>query len=206
MAIFAKWLTDNIGTTSQPITSSKTNANFMGFYVSNSDATGGTARGMYMRLYLTGAGQSGESVRAFTTVNGAGAVGVHGSQISLSFGTSGTITGLGVAMRATFQVKNATMSTGTGAAIMAELSADGASSHWTGNVLSFLRFAISGDGTGVTQLNGDAFFLDFTGGCTAGSGATYLIDTSKTAISGYGSLKVKCPDGVTRYIPITTGS
>ena len=205
--IFAKWLSDNIGNTSQPITSSVANANFMGFYVSNSDATGGTARGMYMRLYLTGtSGQSGEAVRAFTTVNGTGAVGVHGMQSSISFGSSGTITGLAVGVRATFQIKNATMSTGTGAAMMAELSADGSSSHFTGTTLSFLRLAISGNGTGVTQLNGDSFFLDFTGGCTAGAGATYFINTSVTALTAYGSLRVKCPDGVTRYIPITTGS
>jgi hypothetical protein len=205
--LFAKWVSDNIGSTTQPIASSIANANFMGFYVSNSDATGGTARGLYMRLYLTGtSGQSGEAVRAFTTVNGTGAVGVHGSQSSVSFGTSGTITGLAAGIRSTFQVKNATMSTGTATAVMSELSADGSSSHFTGTVLSFFRLAISGNSTGITQLNGDSFFMDLTGGCTAGSGATYFIDTSKTALTGYGSLRVKCPDGVTRYIPITTGS
>ena len=207
MGLDARWMIDNIGSTTSPITSSTANSNFQGFYVANSDATGGTARGIYMRLYLTGAGQSGEAVRAFTTVNAAGAVGVHGIQASVSFGTSGTITGTAVGVRATFQVANATMSTGTAAALEADISSDGASSHFTGTTLSFLRLLASGNSTGATQMNTDAFFLDLNGGAlTAGAGASNFINTSVTALTCYGSLRVKCPDGVTRYIPITTGS
>ena len=40
--LFAKWLKGNIGSSSYPITSDKADANFMGFYVRNTDVTGGT--------------------------------------------------------------------------------------------------------------------------------------------------------------------
>ena len=205
MALFSKWLDDNVGSTTVPITSSIANANFMGFYVSNSDATGGTARGLYMRLYLTGtSGQSGEAVRAFTTVNGTGGVGVHGIHAAVSFGTSGTITGECAAVRATLQIKNAAMTAGQKCCVQADLSADGASSSDSSGSLAAFAVTKSGDGTGAASILGTAMFLDLQN-ANAGSGA-YFIDTSKTALTGYGSLRVKCPDGVTRYIPITSGS
>ena len=207
MALFAKWLQDNVGDSTTPITTDKADANFMGFYISNSDATGGTARGMYMRLYLTGtSGQSGEAGRFFTTLNGTGAVGVHGVHASLSFGTSGMITGEGAAVRATLQIPNRATLTGTGAALYPEIWADGSSSSAAAmTVCSFIRPVVGGESSGASTLKGQAFLFDFTG-VNAGSGATYFIDTGKTAVSGYGSIKVKCPDGVTRYIPVTTGS
>ena len=202
MSLDARWMIDNIGSTTSPITSSTANSNFQGFYVANSDATGGTARGIYMRLYLTGAGQSGEAVRAFTTVNAAGCVGVHGIQASVSFGTSGTITGMAVGVRGTFQVPNATMSAGTGAAVAADISADGSSTSFTGTALSFFKCHTSGNSTGITQLLGQAFLFDFTS-CNTGSGATYFIDNSGTTTPAYvGKVKVRLPSGATGYIAI----
>ena len=205
MGLDARWMIDNIGSTTSPITSSTANSNFQGFNVANSDATGGTARGIFMRLYLTGtSGQSGEAGRFFTTINGTGGVGVHGLHASLSFGTSGTVTGEGAGVRGTIQVPNATQTTGQLAAVCADLSADGASSSNTSGSLAAFKVITSGNGTGYATIEGQAMFLDLQN-MNAGSGA-YFIDTSKTALTGYGSLRVKCPDGVTRYIPITSGS
>ena len=200
MPLFAKWLQDNIGASSYPITSSVANANFMGFYVANTDATGGTARGMYMRLYLGGAGQSGEAVRAFTTVNAAGCVAVHGIQASVSFGTSGTVTGLAAGVRGTMQIPNATYSSGTAAAVVADVSADGSSTSFTGTALSFFRCHTSGNSTGITQLLGQAFLFDLSATNT-GSGATYFIDNSATTTPTWlGKVKVKLPSGATAYL------
>src|SRR3972149_5419162 len=64
-------------------------------------ATSGDARGEYLRLYITGTGGGGESFRAFTTVSDVVAATAHGAHISLNFGTSGRVTGQGIAMRGT---------------------------------------------------------------------------------------------------------
>lgn len=82
--------------------------------------------------------------------------------------------------------------------------AGGASTDITGTTqTSVMRVTFGGNATGVGKFNDAAFFLDLTG-VLAASGD--FIDTDKTALTGYGSMRVKCPDGVTRYIPITTGS
>ena len=201
MALFAKWVTDNIGSTTQPITSKKANANFMGFYVSNSDATGGTARGMYMRLYLTGtSGQSGEAVRAFTTVNGTGAVGVHGLHASVSLGTSGTITGEASGVRGTMQIANKTVG-GTVAGVLGELSADGTSSDAT-NAAMF-RGTLSGDATGAAKLDDDAYFLTIDGAGTTASGN--IIQSSVTE-ANYGYSARCLVNGVVMYLMFATAA
>ena len=199
--LFAKWVTDNLGSTTQPITSSKANANFMGFYVSNSDATGGTARGIYMRLYLTGtSGQSGEAGRFFTTINGTGGVGVHGLHASLSFGASGTVTGEGAGIRGTLQVPNAATAMGTVSAGFFELSADGSSTNPAGTTsLSCLRLISSGNSTGMTNMDTVATIFAIEGFTSGASSAYY---EKGTAITGTitGTLKIKTPAGY-RYIP-----
>lgn len=149
-------------------------------------ATNGS-RAVYARLWVSGAGGGGEAVRAFTTVNNVAADTVHGLHASVSCGTTGTITGLGVAVRATLQVPNGNLA-GTTAAVQAELWADGSSSQNTGT-MSMFRCVIGGDGTGVANLK-DAYFAEFAG-MSAGSGE--FIDTSKTAGTAYGGLKVKIP-------------
>ena len=204
MALFAKWLQANIGSSTTPIKSSVADTNFMGFYVENDGV--GTSRGIYMRHYIGGAGASGEAGRFFTTENAAGGVGVHGVHASVSFGTSGMITGECAPVRATLQIPDRATLTGTLAALYPEIWAEGSSSSGAAaTVLSFIRPVVGGDSSGASTLKGQAFLFDLTG-VNAGSGATYFIDTSKTALSGYGSIKIKCPDGATRYIPVTTGS
>lgn len=92
------------GTTADPTTTATENSNFLGYFV-ESTATSGDARGLYARLYISGAGGSGEAVRAYTTVNNvAAATGgtVNGAHISLNVtGASGAISGSANALRAT---------------------------------------------------------------------------------------------------------
>jgi hypothetical protein len=128
-----------------------------------SSATSGTARGEYLRLYLTG-GANGEALRAYTTNSaaGAGAGGIHGAHISLSHSGSGNIAGLGAAARATYHVPDAAL-TGTNAAVMAELFADGANSDINGTS-SFIRAVLSGNATGLGKVEDDAYLLEIAGG------------------------------------------
>jgi len=89
------------GTASSPITFT-TSGNMSSFYGTSSATTGDT-RLNYSRLDITSTG-SGETLRAFTRVSGAGAATggtVNGAHISLSVNSGGSISGAGNALRAT---------------------------------------------------------------------------------------------------------
>lgn len=89
------------GTATSPITTT-TSGNLSSFYGSSSASTGDT-RLNYSRLDITSTG-SGETLRAFTRVSGAGAATggtVNGAHISLSVNSGGSISGAGNALRAT---------------------------------------------------------------------------------------------------------
>ena len=89
------------GTSSDPI-SVTTAGNISSFYATTS-ATSGDTRLMYERLTFTSTG-SGETLRAFSVVSGAGAATggtINCAHISMSINSPGTISGAGNALRAT---------------------------------------------------------------------------------------------------------
>lgn len=91
------------GTSAAPTETSTAGKNFLGYWV-KSNAASGDARGLYMRLYLSGAG-SGEAVRAYATAAAANvATGgtINGIHASLSLNASASISGQGFAGRFTF--------------------------------------------------------------------------------------------------------
>ena len=152
------------GTSASPATTSVAGKNFLGFFTQSTDATGADSRGMYLRHYLGGASGSGEAVRAFTTVNAAGAVGAHGLHGSVSFGASGTLTGEAAGVRATLQVPNATLG-GTAGALFSELYAEGTSS--AASNAQFMRCVLSGNATGAAALEDAASLFSVEGGTIA---------------------------------------
>lgn len=93
-----------VGTSSVPFVANGTGKNFLGFWV-KSAATSGDTRGLYMRLYLYGAG-SGEAVRAYTTAaatnvaTGGTANGIHAS---FSMAASASVSGQAFGARITFE-------------------------------------------------------------------------------------------------------
>ena len=97
------------GTSADLTTTATANTKMMSFYLENS-ATSGDNRAMYLRLYLSGAGGGGEALRVFTTVNNVAARTAHGAHISLNFGATGTVTGQGIAMRATLHLPDVALS------------------------------------------------------------------------------------------------
>lgn len=133
-------------------------------YRYDNGATSGDARAMYLRLYLTGAGGGGEAARIFTTVDDVVGATARGAHISLNFDASGSLSGLGVAMDATFHVPDAAMTGGTYAVISADLNADGASSDPAAvTALSVIRAVLQGDGTGQDAIDDVVDFIDFDG-------------------------------------------
>jgi len=134
------------GTSGSPVTEDTADMTFIKLYFDNG-ATSGDNRGIYNRLYLTGAGGGGESLRSFTTISNVAAGTAHGAHISLSFGTTGSITGLGVGVRSTLHVPNQEQSAGTYAGGQSEVYFDGASSGLSGTTkASIHRFIVDGSG------------------------------------------------------------
>lgn len=168
------------GTSAAPVTADVADMRFIQCYFDNG-ATSGDNRGIYAKLSLTGAGGSGETLRALTDVLNVAADTARGAHISLSFGTTGSITGLGVAMGATIHVPNA-LSSGTYAAIQAEIWGDGAASSVSGTTeYSFMRFSVSGSNANVVGTVDDSAFLFSIQGLTAETGHLFQVNTAGAA-------------------------
>ena len=137
------------GTSTDPIVVT-TAQNINSSYATTSATTGDT-RLVYDKLTFTAAG-SGETLRAFSVVTGAAAVGgtINGAHISMSVNTGGSISGAGNALRATLGLAAGVSSGGTIAAIQAD-SDVGAGGTLPSNA-AWIRFTNSGAGTGFSQL------------------------------------------------------
>jgi hypothetical protein len=164
------------GTSASPITVT-TAQNINSSYGSTS-ATSGDTRLVYDKLTFTSTG-SGETLRAFSVVTGAGAAAagtINGAHISTSINGSGTISGAANALRVTLG-GSSTNPGGTLAAL--QLDSDFASGGtWTN--ASFLR--VTNSGTGAVSN-----FADFPA----------------AAVAGVFRAKVGSP-AVTHTIPITS--
>jgi len=186
------------GTSSSAISCSTTaDMKFISIYTSTS-ATSGDARSIYNRLYIAGVGGGGESLRSFTTVNNVAGATAHGAHLSLSFADTGSITGLGVAMRGTIHVPNA-ISGGTYAALQAEIWGDGATSSVSGATeYSFIRCVTDGTTADVKATVDTSGFLFSIQGLTANTGKLVELGTGMGTVTG--TLKFKL-GADTRYLP-----
>ena len=130
------------GTTAIAITAANTSLNKS--YATTS-ATSGDTRLVYDKLTFTGAGGSGETLRAYSVVTVADAAvagTINGAHVSMDVNGSGTISGAGNALRATLG-GTSTNPGGTLAAIQAD-SNFASGGTWTN--ASFIRFTNSGTG------------------------------------------------------------
>ena len=190
------------GTSAAPLTcGTVAGAKFMSIYA-KSEAVSGDARLLYARLYIAGIGGAGEAVRAYTTIQGVAAVGtVNGIHASLDFADADSkANGSGYAARCTLHIPSeATWTSGTLAAIMAEIYSDGAASDPDGvTELSFIRFSNGGNTTGAADVDTDAFLFslqDFT----AGTGSLVYDHTGTDPSNSDGSIKIKIGAN-TRYL------
>lgn len=183
------------GTSASPATTATADKNFLDFRT-QSTATSGDARGIYNRLYLAGAGVSGESLRSFTTVNNVAAATAHGAHISLSFGATGTITGQGIATRSTLHLKDEALASNvTMAALQAEIYSDGANSDPGGSTkLSYLRCVNDGHANGIADVDDDASLIEIIGH-TIGAGNMVVAEADETKFSH----KIRINIGGTTY-------
>jgi hypothetical protein len=185
------------GTSAARVTQDTANMKFLSFYFDNG-ATSGDNRGMYLRQYLTGAGGGGEAARIFTTCEDVACGTAHGAHISLNFGDTGSVNGLGVAARSTLHVPDdASWAPGTIAAVQAEIYSDGDDSDTDGATeVSFIRIVNDGNANGIADVDDDANLITITGGSIA-SGNLVQAETDETKFSH----KIRCKvHGSTMYL------
>ena len=137
------------GTSASPLavtTAQNVNAAF-----ATTSATTGDTRLSYNRLTFTSTG-SGETLRAFSIVTGAGAAAagtINGAHISTSINTTGTISGAANAIRATL---GGTATTPGGTLAVLQLDTDYSTNVTLGATASFIRVTDSGTQTGEVPL------------------------------------------------------
>lgn len=188
------------GTSGSPATTSTANKSFIEFRT-QSTATSGDSRALYLRHDLNGAGVSGEAIRAFSKITAAAAT-ARGAHISLDVASAGSTSGLGVGVDNQILVHDGALSGGTYAVGNFEIYSAGSSTDVSGvTEISFLRFVAGGDGTGAGNVDDNAFFATFSG-VAAGSGN--MIDTDITTHSAYGGLRVNIPGVGTRYLALVS--
>lgn len=104
-----------------------TSQNALGLFF-ETEATSGDTRGINLRLYFSGAGGSGEALRAYGIVNNVSAATggtVNGAHITLGVtGASGAISGAGNALRATLAFGTGVTAGGTCSAIQIDSDFD----------------------------------------------------------------------------------
>lgn len=166
------------GTSASPI--AVTTASNISSSYATSSATSGDTRLSYQRLAFTSTG-SGETLRAFSVVTGAGAAAggtINGAHISMSVNTGGTISGAANALRATLGVAASVTPGGTIAAIQCD-SDIGSGATLPGNA-SFIRFTNSGAGTLANLFNVPAAMVG-TNTQGAATNSLKIVDSAGTA-------------------------
>lgn len=141
------------GTSASKLATSTASKNFAGFWT-ESTATSGDSRGLYWRHYFSGAGVSGEALRAYATINGvAVATGgtVNGAHISLdATGAGAQVSGAAHALRTTFGIAAASTNIG-GTCAVHKVETDIKTGATVPTKMSYLRFEDTGD-TGLDYL------------------------------------------------------
>lgn len=185
------------GTSSSPLTTSSDGKN-ISFYFST-PATGGSTDGVYFRQFFTGAAGGGNALRAFATVQNVQGSTARGLHASLSFGTSGTISGLAAAVEATLHMPSTAGMAGTNYAIKAAINADASTSDPVGaTTIGLIGLIAQGDATGLADLDTDGVFFDISG-FTGTTGVTNMISTTSLAELPTGTIGLRIKVGSTIY-------
>jgi hypothetical protein len=188
------------GTSGDPMTTATAGKVFMEFRT-ESTATSGDSRALYIRHALNGAGLSGEAIRAFTKV-GALALGsaARGAHISLDFTAVGEVTGLGVGVDAQLMMADA-LTSGTLAVLNAEAYGSAAGSNVPAGT-AFLRCNFGGDPTAIGNIEDNMDLISVQGG-TLASGAMTGANTAGAGTLTFTNwllLRINL-HGTTHYIP-----
>jgi len=157
-----------VGTSADPATTAVASKNFIELRTQSS-ATSGDSRSVYLRHNLSGAGQSGECIRAFTDLTAAVAT-ARGAQISLQVGSTGYVSGLGVGVDAQLYVKGSIVPAGgTYAVLNAEIYGEASADISAVTSLAYIRAVNNGNATAMGIVDDKAYLMSIVGH-TVGAG------------------------------------
>ncbi len=184
---------ETVGTSGAPLTLT-VGTPFFSLYSTTADAGTGNAEPFYVKNTLTGAGAYGGRSRFDLVVNAAAGNYVNALKAYTSFGASGRVTGMASALCAELALSAGT-TPGSYAALEAELVA--ATGDPVGASTSFLYCNAGGTGS-TTVIDAQASLFYF--GPQLSAGANGFIDTDITAVTAYGGIRCKMPDGSIKYL------
>ena len=175
-------------------------AKFLSFYTEgNADGI----YGAYFRHYVSTAAVGNDCLRAFGTVNNVAASTVRGAHVSLSFGTSGTVSGLGAALEATLHIPNSATQAGTLYAVKAAINSDGSTSDPAGaTVLAYLGAVNQGDATGGADVDDDVALIHIDGHTIGNGNLVEAVGTAYALSEFTHSIRIKVGSTL-YYIPIS---
>lgn len=188
-----------VGTSANPSTTSTADKVFIELRT-QSTATSGTSRCLYMRHDLAGAGQSGECLRAFTDLTAAVST-ARGAHISVQAGATGYVTGLAAGVDAQLYIKNEVLPAGgTYTGLNVEIYSTGSTTAVSAvTAMSAIRVALGGDGTGAGRVDDKASLILLTGGAN-GSG-NIVSDAGNEPTWNSATHKIRCSmNGTTMYL------
>lgn len=192
-AFSANTLLAGAGTAADPELTATADKNFLDFRVKSS-ATSGDARGLYLRLYLSGA-TGGDAVRAFataSTTNVATGGTINGIHATMSIATSSSVSGAGNAGRFTLAADAATR-TLSGTLASLQVDSDIGENNTMPASHAFIRFTNSGS-VALSNL----FMVP-----NASNGTIFAAHTTQTLTH---SLKIISADGTAYYIMCTNAA
>lgn len=190
------------GTSTTPLSMGSTaGQNLLGWWATTASVTG-DERLLYTRLYFTGAGVSGECARIFASVSDVAAATVRGMHCSLSFGSTGSVTGLGVAAEFTLHIPSGGGLAGTVSPIKTAINADGAASDPVGSVLSHIQCVNQGDATGDDDTDTDAHLLHIQGHAIGNGNMIEAVQTGYELAEWTHGIKIRIGSD-TYWIPIS---
>lgn len=194
------------GISADPVLSAVAGQKMASFYTKSTSTT--SSEGLYWRHYLAGAGQSGEALRAFATVEAVAAANARGAHISLSFSAYATsyITGEGRGVKATLHIPDGAMhAAGTYSALQGEIYLDGTSSDPSAvTEMSILDLTVAGgDATARGKVKNAISFHVPTGEEAAGNMHVSTITAATMNAACTEALRVLV-NGNVRFIPLAT--
>lgn len=155
--------------------------------------------GHYVRSYIATAAISADAMRVFATVEDVAAATVRGLHASLSFGTSGSVSGLGAAFEATLHMPSGGGMAGTNYAIKAAVNSDGAGADPAGaTTVAFMGFVQQGTQAGLDDFEDDGVLLHLDG-FNADNDASHLLSSVSLAELPTGTIGVRVKVGSSLY-------
>lgn len=148
--------------------------------------------GFYTRSYIRTASISADAARIFATVHDVAATDARALHASLSFGDSGTVSGLGAVIEATLHMKSGAGAAGTLYGVKSAIHSDAATSDPAGaTTLAYYAAVNQGNTTGDDDVDTDAVLFDVQGHATGTGTLFQTVTTAYTLGEITNSLKVK---------------